>query len=191
MDEWLEIGKIVAPQGLNGEIRVYPETDFPERFEVPGTRWLLRPGEKTPKQVELLKGRYIDGKKIYIIQLEGIESRDRVEELRGCKLMVPASDRPTLDEDEYHVLDLIGVQVYLQETGELVGTVVDVMTTGHDLLEVEVPQEEKVQQQGKKKTKSKKANILIPFVKAIAPVVDLPARRIEITPPPGLLEVNE
>jgi len=190
MDEWLEIGRIVAPQGLNGEMRVYPETDFPERFEVPGTRWLLRPGEKNPVQVELLKGRYLDGKKLYVIKLEGVESREQVEELCDCKLMVPASDRPTLNEDEYHVLDLIGIQVYLQETGELVGKVVDVITTGHDLLEVEVPGEEEVPQQGKKKTKSK-TNILIPFVKAIAPVVDLSARRIEITPPTGLLEINK
>ncbi len=190
MDEWLEIGKIVAPQGLNGEIRVYPATDFPERFEVPGTRWLLRPGEKIPVSVELLTGRYLASKKLYVIRLEGIENRQQVEELRGSKLMVPASDRPTLGEDEYHVLDLIGVQVYLQETGDLVGTVVDVMTTGHDLLEVEAPQEEEVQQGRKQKSKSKK-NILIPFVKAIAPVVDLSARRIEITPPPGLLEVNK
>ncbi len=190
MDEWLEIGKIVAPQGLGGEMRVYPETDFPERFEVPGTRWLLRPGENTPTSVELLSGRYLDGKKLYVIKLAGVENRNQVEELRGCKLVVPASDRPTLAEDEYHVLDLIGVEIYLQETGELVGTVVDVMTTGHDLLEVEVPQTEGVKQGGKKKSKSKK-NILIPFVKAIAPVVDLSARRIEITPPPGLLEVNK
>ncbi|MDJ0620431.1 MAG: ribosome maturation factor RimM [Calothrix sp. MO_192.B10] len=185
MDEWIEIGKIVAPQGLGGEMRVYPETDFPERFEVPGTRWLLRPGENTPTSVELLSGRYIDGKKLYVIKLAGVENRNQVEELRGCKLMVPASDRPTLGEDEYHVLDLIGVEVYLQETGELVGTVVDVIAAGHDLLEVEPAGEE-----GKKKGKSNQ-NILIPFVKAIAPVVDLSARRIEITPPPGLLEVNK
>jgi len=33
LDDWLEIGRIVAPQGLNGELRVYPDTDFPERFE--------------------------------------------------------------------------------------------------------------------------------------------------------------
>ena len=53
MDGWLEIGKIIAPQGLQGEMRVYPETDFPERFEVPGQRWLLRPGESEPEPVEL------------------------------------------------------------------------------------------------------------------------------------------
>ena len=124
-------------------------------------------------------------KKLYVIKLQGVENRSQAEELRGCKLMVPASERPTLGEDEYHVLDLIGIPVYLQSTGNLIGTVVDVLSAGHDLLEVEPPGEE-----GKKKGKAAK-KILIPFVKAIAPVVDLSARRIEITPPPGLLEVNQ
>ena len=185
MDEWIEIGKIVAPQGLNGEMRVYPETDFPERFETPGTRWLLRPEANVPTSVELLSGRYLDGKKLYVIKIKGVGNRNQAEELRGCKLMVPASDRPTLGEDEYHVLDLIGIPVYLQSTGDLLGTVADVISAGHDLLEVE-PAAEKEEKQGKSTKK-----ILIPFVKAIAPVVDLSARRIEITPPPGLLEVNQ
>ena len=59
LDDWLEIGKIVSPQGLTGELRVYPNTDFPERFEKPGKRWLLRPGEMELESVELLNGRYI------------------------------------------------------------------------------------------------------------------------------------
>ena len=42
-EEWIEIGTIVAPQGLHGELRVYPDSDFPERFLVPGTRWLKHP----------------------------------------------------------------------------------------------------------------------------------------------------
>ena len=54
LDDWLEIGKIVSPQGLIGELRVYPNTDFPERFEEPGKRWLLRPGETELQPVELL-----------------------------------------------------------------------------------------------------------------------------------------
>ena len=60
LDDWLEIGKIVSPQGLTGELRVYPNTDFPERFEKPGKRWLLRPGEMELESVELLNGRYIE-----------------------------------------------------------------------------------------------------------------------------------
>lgn len=180
---WLEIGTIVAPQGLDGQMRVYPDTDFPERFEVPGIRWLLRPDQTEPQAVELLSGRYLQGKNLYIIELEGVEDRDQAEELRGCKLMVQQSDRPQLGENEYHVVDLIGLPVFMQESGELLGSVVDILPAGHDLLEVQLHQE------GRLGEKSQK-NILIPFVKPIVPVVDLEAGRIEITPPAGLLEIN-
>jgi len=179
LDDWLAIGKIVAPQGLAGEMRVYPETDFPERFEVPGTRWLLRPGQTEPQPVELLDGRYLEGKNLYVITIAGVENRNQAEELRDCRLFVPASDRPELGEDEYHVVDLIGLEVYLQVSGELLGKVVDVIPAGNDLLEVELIASEK----GQKK-------VLIPFVKEITPVVDIQTRRVEITPPPGLLEIN-
>ena len=72
-NKWLEIGTIIAPQGLNGEVRVYPDSDFPERFEKPGQRWLLKPKDTEPLPVELLSGRYIPGKKIYVIELAGVE----------------------------------------------------------------------------------------------------------------------
>lgn len=181
-DEWLQIGKIVSAQGLSGEVRVYPDSDFPERFEVPGTRWLLRPGQTQPQPIELLHGRYLDGKNLYVLELAGVENRNQAEELRGCLLYVPASDRPELGEDEYHVVDLIGMEVFLQTSGDLVGTVVDVIPAGNDLLEVSLHQP--VPSDTKPKT------VLIPFVKEIAPVVDLQTRRIEITPPPGLLELG-
>jgi 16S rRNA processing protein RimM len=182
LDDWLEIGKIVAAQGLSGEVRVYPDSDFPERFEVPGKRWLLRPGEKEPQPIELLSGRYLDGKNLYVVKLADVNNRNQAEELRGCKLMVLASDRPQLAEGEYYVPDLIGLQVFLQTSGEFVGTVVDVFPAGHDLLEVKLDPVFA----GEKKHKT----VLIPFVKAIAPIVDLQNRRVEITPPPGLMEIN-
>ncbi|NDJ25031.1 ribosome maturation factor RimM [Nostoc sp. B(2019)] len=188
-NEWLEIGKIVAPQGLSGEVRVYPESDFPERFEVPGKRWLLRPGETKPQPIELLAGRYINGKNLYVLKLAGVQNCDQAEALRGCKLMVPASDRPQLGEDEYHVIDLIGLEVFMQTSGELVGTVVDIIPAGNDLLEVEF-HPSFVHDKGQMTKDKKQKTVLIPFVKAIAPVVDLQAGRIEITPPPGLLEIN-
>ncbi len=183
LDDWLEIGKIVAPQGLLGEVRVYPESDFPERFEEPGTRWLLRPGETEPQPIELLGGRYIEGKNLYVLQLAGVDNRNDSEALRGCKLMVPASDRPELGEDEYHVIDLMGLEVFLQASGELVGTVVDIIPAGNDLLEVKLDPSFT--------SNPKPKNILIPFVMAIVPVVDLSSRRLEITPPDGLLSIND
>lgn len=199
MSEWIEIGKIVSPQGLKGEVRVYPNTDFPDRFLEPGKRWLLSPGHREPQPIELLQGRYLSNKGLYIVKLAGVDNVEQAEVLRNSCLVVPESDRPPLEEGEYHVRDLIGLKVFLQETGELVGTVVDVMSAGHDLLVV-IPESASPQANltpddsvpGKKRQqkKAKTPQLLIPFVMAIAPVVDLERGRIEITPPPGLLDVN-
>jgi len=208
MTEWLEIGTIVAPQGMNGEVRVYPNSDFPERFEEPGQRWLLRPGETEPQPIELLGGRFIPGKGIYSVELAGIEDRTQAETLRGCVLMVPESDRPQLAENEYHILDLIGLDVFNQLTGKSIGTVVAVIPAGNDLLEVKLhlplqasAEQPKTSDADEKPTKSEKRGksqpkppkpetVLIPFVREIVPIVDLEAGRLEISPPPGLLEIN-
>jgi 16S rRNA processing protein RimM len=205
-DDWLEIGRIVAPQGLKGELRVYPNSDFPERFEEPGERFLKKPSETEPQPVKLLRGYYVPGKGLYIVQLAGVENRDQAEALRDCLLMVPASDRPTLQEDEYHVMDLLDSEVFNQLTGDVIGVVTNVIPAGNDLLEVQLyqqpeptptkpeppqPTRKSKIRKPKRKTASKPATVLIPFVKAITPVVDLQQKRIEITPPPGLLEVNE
>lgn len=171
--DWLEIGKIVAAQGLRGEVRVYPNTDFPERFEQPGTRWLLRPNAPAPEPIELLSGRYLEGKGLYVVQFQGISNRDQAEALRNCRVMVPETDRPALEEGEFHVADLLELAVIDQATQQQIGTVKDVIPAGNDLLEVELIS-------GKK--------VLIPFVEPIVPIVDLAQRRVEITPPAGLIE---
>lgn len=189
-DQWIEIGTVVAPQGLKGEVRVYATTDFPERFEVPGLRWLQRPQDPKPQVVELLRGRRIPGKNMYIVQLAGVGDRNHAEELRGSKLLVPKSDRPELAEDEYHVSDLIGLEVINQSTDETIGVVVDVFSAGNDLLAVEPPSP--VSEAGQQQPKPQKnKRVLIPFVKEIVPVVDLESNRLEVNPPPGLLELSE
>ena len=205
-EEWLEIGTIVSPQGLRGELRIYPNSDFPERFLEPGIRWLQNPNTGKIEEIELLGGRYLSNKNLYIIAIEGIEDRDRAEELRNYKLLVNKSDRPILEEDEYHVADLISLEVYHQQTGENIGVVIDVFPAGNDLLEVKLHQPTAIEikavrdlsqisrksKRKKYKNPQKKANtILIPFVKEIVTVVDIPNRRIEIIPPEGLLEINQ
>ena len=180
---WISIGKIVGAHGLKGELRVYPDSDFPERFEQPGERWLLHPDASEPKAVTLISGRFVDGKGLYIIRLAGINYRDQAEALRNCQLVVPESDRLPLEEDEYHILDLIGLAVYDQDTQALIGTVVSVIPAGNDLLEV---QQAVADFDADQDTPPKR--ILIPFVKAIVPIVDLEKQRIEITPPSGLID---
>jgi 16S rRNA processing protein RimM len=184
LENWIEVGKIVGAQGLNGELRIYPLSDFPERFESPGKRWLYAPDGSEAIEVELLSGRYIPHKNLYVVKLSGVENRDRAEALQGYKMLVDKSDRPVLQEDEYHVDDLVGLEVYDRYTRENIGVVVDIFSAGNDLLEVRLHQDREPEIDSKKSPK-----VLIPFVKAIVPVVDLRLRRIEIDPPPGLLTI--
>jgi 16S rRNA processing protein RimM len=182
--ELLVVGRIVAAQGLAGELRVNPLSDFPERFTQPGPRWLrkaegLRAGsgaESEPQAVTLTHGRQLPGKSLFVIRLEGIHNRNAAEALVGQELLVPATDRPKLAPGEIHLLDLVGLEVRLGD-GSAIGTVKDLIHAGNDLLEVELS--------GTGKT------LWIPFVEAIVPQVELEQGWIGITPPPGLLELAD
>ena len=204
--ELLEVGTITSPQGLKGELRVYSDSDFPERFTKAGRRWLQHPDTNAITEVQLRGGRSLAGKNLYVIKLEGVENRDRAEELRNYKLLVDKSDRPKLSKDEYHVSDLVGMEVYQQQTGENIGVVVDMYSAGNDLLEIKLHQQPATQAKSERdlsqisrrskrkkyKPKSSKAvTVFVPFVKEIVPVVDLRERRIEITPPDGLIDIYE
>ena len=208
MSEWIEIGKIVAPQGLKGDLRVYPSSDFPERFTEPGKRWLLSPGQLEPRSIELLRGRYLPSKGLYVIELAGIQNREQAEELRNTQLLIEKDDRPQLEEDEFYVPDLIGLTVINQLNGKTIGKVISIIFAGNDLLEIEkistdTPTisevvENNLSQKSKKsrriknqkKTQSPQSkNILVPFVKEIVPVVNFEQSIIEITPPEGLIDL--
>ena len=171
--EWLEIGKIVAPQGLKGELRVNPSSDFPERFTKPGERWIQQT-EEAPRKIELVTGRNLPGKSIYVIRFKGIHDRNAAELLVGNKLLVPSSNRPKLKDGEFHLLDLIGLEAKFQSQGPAIGLVTDLKTGGNDLLEIQLDD-------GKR--------VLIPFVKEIVPEVHLKEGWLKLTPPNGLLEL--
>ena len=189
--ELLVVGRVVAAQGLRGELRVNPLSDFPERFTRPGRRWLRpaqgRRGEAAViTEVELLSGRQLPGKELFVIRLEGVNDRSSAEALVGQELLVPAADRPKLARGEFHLLDLVGLEVRLLEgsdaespaqAGRCIGTVKDLIHAGNDLLEVELT--------------AGGAPLWIPFVRAIVPEVQLEAGWIGITPPPGLLELGQ
>jgi len=170
-ENWLEIGTIVAPQGLEGELRVLSVSDFPERFQKRGIRGIQGAQGGEIQEITLLRGRELPGKNVYVIKLEGVENREQAEALRGYKLWANKLEKPRLKADEYHVSELVNLEVYHHLTGEKIGVVVDIF---------------------KKKSSSSdsEARALVPFVKEIVPLVDLKAARIEITPPPGLLEIN-
>ncbi|NJL83197.1 MAG: ribosome maturation factor RimM [Chloroflexaceae bacterium] len=184
--DWLEIGTIVAAQGLGGEVRIYPNSDFPERFTKPGKRWLQLPNSSHLQAIALRQGRYLPGKNLYVVGLAGVCDRAGAEALRNGKLWVAKQDRPQLEAEEYHVSELIGLAVYHQQTGKNLGVVVDIYWAGNDLLAVKLHATALSSQDPQSLSQ-----VYIPFVKEIVPVVDLAAKRLEILPPPGLLELNQ
>ncbi len=175
---WMEIGSIVGAQGIKGEVKVYPNSDFPERFERAGERWLWGSQDLEPQSIRLEKGYEIPGKGLYVVKLEGIHNRSQAENLRGKMLLLPITDRPKLSVGEYHSQDLIDLPVFHQVTGVEIGIVTDIFTAGHEILVVTAPMGE-----------GKTTEVMIPFVTEIVPVVDLTNRRIEVLPPPGLIEL--
>ena len=70
-DKWMSIGEIVAPQGLRGDIRIKPCSDFPERFTKAGKRWIQKDDE-LPTEIKLTKGKLIPGKSIYVLSIEAV-----------------------------------------------------------------------------------------------------------------------
>ena len=173
-DQWLPVGKVVGAQGLRGELRINPASDFPERFTKPGPRWLQLKSE-APREIVLTSGRQLPGKSLFIVRFKGIENRSDAEALVGQTLLVSSNDRPKLQEGEFHLLDLVGLEARLNVNGnDGVGTVTDLISGGNDLLEITRPDGHK---------------LLIPFVEAIVPEVHQKEGWLLITPPPGLLEL--
>ena len=172
-DKWMSIGEIVAAQGLKGDIRIKPSSDFPERFTKPGKRWIQKANE-LPTEIKLIKGTIIPGKSIYVISIEGVSNRSSAEKIIGWNLVMPVNSRPNLNDDEYHYFDLIGLEVKKGPKKTLIGHVTDLIKGGNDLLEIELVE-------GKK--------VLVPFVKEIVPEVEVKEKWLLINPPPGLLEL--
>ena len=100
-----------------------------------GEDWIKKPGKETTP-IKLTSGRYLEGTKNYLVKLADINNRNQAEDLRSAELLVPADNLLPLDPGEFHVNDLIGLEVVVQSDGTELGLITNVFTTGHDLLEV-------------------------------------------------------
>ncbi|XP_027345168.1 uncharacterized protein LOC113857449 [Abrus precatorius] len=195
---FVNIGYISGVHGLQGEIRVKPVTGFPQlRFSTPGRRWLKRRalGEETIQQVELEEGREHPGLKSWILKFRGFDTVEQAKMLIGATLLVTKEDRPELEEGEFYTNDLIGMRVFIKENGKLLGTVINVFNSGaNDLLQILLDSSfDMLDKSGKPRSAEIDASVqlvLVPFVEAIVPDVDMKSREMHITPLKGLLELN-
>ena len=173
--EWLTVGLITSCHGIQGQVKVKSLSDFEERFLKPGIRWLQQENEP-PSKIELISGFKQPGKEIFIVKFEGINTRNRAEQLKKFKILVKAETLPKLNKEEFHLLELINLQVKTVENDELIiGKVINLENEKNNLLVIELLKNRK--------------KVLIPFVKEIVPSVDIKNKFLIINPPKGLLEL--
>ena len=175
-DEWLIIGEITSPHGIDGKLKVKSLSDFEERFTKPGERW-LRINNEDPISYELISGSHKPGTDIFIISLKNINNRNSAESLRNYKLLVKSNDIPTLKEGEFHMSQLINLKVKIFENNELkiIGEVCDFNNEKNSLLTIRLIATNK--------------EVLVPFVNEIIPEIDIKNKFLIINPPKGLLEL--
>ena len=165
------VGRIGRPHGVRGYVVVGVRTDEPElRFAV-GSRLDTDPEDAGPLTVAAVRSHSGE----LLVRFEGVTDRDAAGELRGTWLIVDSGTiAPSDDPDEFHDHELIGLAVRTVD-GTEVGVVEDVLHHGQDLLAVRAGSRE----------------ILVPFVKAIVPDVDVKNGVLVIDPPPGLIDLQE
>ena len=174
--EWLTVGFITSCHGINGQVKVKSLSDFEERFLKPGIRWLQQEDE-SPSKIELISGFKQPGKEIFIVKFQGINTRNRAEQLKKFKVLVKSETLPKLNKEEFHLLELVNLEVKTFENDELkkIGKVINLENEKNNLLVIELFKNQK--------------KVLIPFVKEIVPLVDIKNNFLIINPPNGLFEL--
>ena len=175
-NEWLIVGLITSCHGINGQVKVKSLSDFEERFLKPGIRWLQKENE-LPSKIKLISGFKQPGKETFVVKFQGINTRTHGEQLKKFKILVKTDTLPKLQKEEFHLLELINLEVKTLENDELkkIGKVINLENEKNNLLVVELFKNQK--------------KVLIPFVKEIIHLVDIEKNFLIINPPKGLLEL--
>ena len=125
MEQLLQVGVITTTHGLKGEVKVYPTTDYPERFEE--IKEVLLDTGRTKMPIHIKSVRYF--KNLVILKFKEFNDINEIEKYKQCSLWVTRENATPLYEDEYYIADLIGCKVFLED-GSAFGELVQVMETG-------------------------------------------------------------
>jgi 16S rRNA processing protein RimM len=164
------VGRIGRPHGVRGEVTVEVRTDDPDLRFVPGAVLRTDPAERGP--ITIAGVHWHSG--TLLLRLEGVDSREAAEAVRNTELLVDVADLPEIeDPDSYYDHQLVGLTVRLTDDAVL-GEITAILHEAQDLLVVR---------------RAEGGEVLIPFVAAIVPTVDLDGGFVVVDPPEGLLEL--
>lgn len=166
----LKIGEVVGSHGVRGEFKVYPYTDYPERFQGLELITVQKNGRTRELHVEKVR----QHKNLFIFQCQEIKDRNQADELRSWDLVVDFQEAVVLPQGHYYDYQLEGMEVWDLGTETSVGTLVEVLhLPANAVYRVKKPDG---------------GEILIPALKQVIKGVDVAAKRMEIEPLDGLLE---
>lgn len=157
MEKRIIIGRIGAPHGVRGDVRIVPLTDFPDRFDALQQVFLE---DNRPLEVTAVKYH----KQFVILKFKGIDTREDVDLLKGKLIKVQRCDVPALAEGEYYSFDIIGLEVYGKDN-EFLGKVTEILKTGSN--DVYVVENEKEQH-------------LVPALKKVVTSIDIAAGKMQV-----------
>lgn len=166
---FLCIGKIAGVHGIRGSLKVYSYVESPSVYES-GSRILLEDAAGGKKYYEIVRGN--PHKRTILLTLAGVDTRSAAEELIDADIYVDKSVLPGLEEGEYYWSDIIGLEVFSEETDYL-GRIESIIPTGsNDVYVVKHPDSGK--------------ETLIPALGSVIQKIDLEHQTMFVNLPEGL-----
>jgi 16S rRNA processing protein RimM len=168
----IALGRIRKPHGIHGEASVEAWTDSVDRFsDVPNVT-LVSPDEKSTRAITIEAARNHSGRAL--LKFAGVETPEEIDDLRGWTIEIPDEAARKLDDDEYFLHDLVGLEL-VDANGEKKGVVTDAYEGGGGVL-LDV--------------KDRGRRYQVPFANEICTKIDLKAKRIVVNLPDGLDDLS-
>jgi 16S rRNA processing protein RimM len=169
------LARILRPRGLRGEVAAEILTDFPERLPKLREVWLAD-GRSAPRRVRVQRCWLTPSRGGQaIFHFADVDSIEAAKTLRGLEVQVPIEQRARLDAGSYFVSDLVGCEVWESGAASALGCVRDVQFPGSaPLLAIDTSEGE----------------VLVPLAAEFCVNIDVQAKRIDVTLPEGLRDLN-
>ncbi len=164
---FISIGKLGSTHGLEGELKLYPLSDVPERFNQLEQVWWISTSGK-PKRLKVVSVR--PGGHFFLIHFKDFNHPEAARRLTGGEIAVPPAEKGKLPAGSYFIDDIVGLRVE-DDAGKVIGRVSGVLKTGaNDIYEIQTHTGE----------------ILLPALKDVILSIDLKAGRMRVRVPEGL-----
>lgn len=171
MKEYLHIGRVANAHGVKGFLKILVTTDDQSRFELLDEVILELPDGKK-KKYGIQQVKYLN--QFVLLKLEGVKNMDDAVMLKRSIVMIDRKDALPLGEDENYICDLVGMEVFDQESGDKLGELKDVMLTGaNDVYVID---------------DGSKYGIMLPAMKQWVHEVDVKNKRMVVSLPEGLVD---